>query len=359
MDGLKKYSKDYEVSLVNVFGEWSSYKEQKIKDLNIVDLFLAKKINFKKDIVGFFKSRIFYFFVGFFSMVPLYNLIKRKKPDILIVHLLTFIPLIINIFFSHQTKIILRISGFPKLTFFRKLLWRLNSERIEKVICPTNETMKLLISKRIFPERKLILIEDPILEVSKLPDLRKEKIPDIIKDKKYILSIGRLSRQKNFKLLINFFETELKKETNLFLVIAGEGEERKNLEKIIDEKKIKHRVFLLGYQKNIHNLLKNCYCFILSSFWEDPGFVLIEAAINNVSIISSNCKSGPKEILNNGDGGFLFNSNDLLSMHSSYNNFKKSNKNEILKKRYNSKKKAQLYSKFRHFKKLNKLLIQV
>ena len=39
---------------------------------------------------------------------------------------------------------------------------------------------------------------------------------------------------------------------------------------------------------------------------EDPGFVLIEAAANNASIISSNCKSGPKEILTNGKGGFLF-----------------------------------------------------
>ena len=68
---------------------------------------------------------------------------------------------------------------------------------------------------------------------------------------------------------------------------------------------------MLGYKKNIHNLLKSCYCFILSSLWEDPGFVLIEAAANNAIIISSDCKSGPKEILDNGKGGFLFNSNNF------------------------------------------------
>ena len=56
------------------------------------------------------------------------------------------------------------------------------------------------------------------------------------------------------------------------------------------------------YKKDIHNLLKHCYCFILSSPWEDPGFVLIEAAANNANIISSDCKSGPKEFLSNGKG---------------------------------------------------------
>ena len=55
---------------------------------------------------------------------------------------------------------------------------------------------------------------------------------------------------------------------------------------------------------------------------EDPGFVLIEAAVNNSTIISSDCKSGPKEILDRGKGGFLFISNDILSLKSSYEEFK-------------------------------------
>ena len=320
---------------------------------------MARKINYQNDIIGFFKSRIFYFFVGFFSIIPLFNLMKNKNPDILIVHLLSFIPLTLSIFFKFNTKIILRVSGFPKLNFLRKLLWQLNSKKIEKIICPTRETMKLLIEKKVFPQEKIIFIEDPIIEISKISTLRNEEIPNILKNKKFILSIGRLSKQKNFKLLINFFEDEAKKDENLFLVIAGEGEKRKSLEALIVNKKIKDKVFLLGYKKNIHNLLKSCYCFILSSLWEDPGFVLIEAAANNAIIISSDCKSGPKEILDNGKGGFLFNSNNLSSLQMNYDLFKKSNKEEILSKKYNSKKKALYYSKFRHFEKLNQFLIEV
>ena len=117
---------ELDVSLINVFGEWSYYKNQNRNDINFIDLFLARKIDYKKDIVGYLKSRMFYLFVGFFSIISLYNLIKKKKPDFLIVHLLSYIPLILNVLFNFQTKIILRISGFPKLNFFRKMLWRLN-----------------------------------------------------------------------------------------------------------------------------------------------------------------------------------------------------------------------------------------
>ena len=255
MSGLKKYSKNYDVSLINVFGEWSYYKNQNKNDINFIDLFLARKMDYKKDIVGYLKSRMFYLFVGFFSIIPLYNLIKKKKPDFLIIHLLSYIPLILNVLFNFQTKIILRISGFPKLNFFRKMLWRLNSKKIEKIICPTAETMKLLIKKKIFPEEKLILIEDPILEISKIPTLRNEEIPDMLKNKKYILSIGRLSLQKNFKLLLDFFETEAKEDVNLFLVIAGEGEERKNLERM-EAINAKNTLILYGGSVNSANALE-------------------------------------------------------------------------------------------------------
>ena len=128
LSGLNKYSDNYDVSLINVFGEWSYYKNKKKNDINFINLFLARKLDYRKDIVGYFKSRMLYLFVGFFSIVPLFNLIKKKKPDILIVHLLSFIPLILNIIFNFHTKIVLRISGFPKLNFFRIILWKLNSK---------------------------------------------------------------------------------------------------------------------------------------------------------------------------------------------------------------------------------------
>ena len=50
---------------------------------------------------------------------------------------------------------------------------------------------------------------------------------------------------------------------------------------------------------SVENSSNNCKCFLLTSLWEDPGFVLVEAGIANATVISSNCPNGPEEILEN------------------------------------------------------------
>ena len=257
------------------------------------------------------------------------------------------------IFSKFDTKFILRISGYPKLNFFRKILWKSASKKIDKVFCPTKETIELLIKEEIFPKDKFLLLEDPVIEISKIIKLKNKNIPHILKDKKFILAIGRLSSQKNFQLLLNFFKSESNMDPNLYLVIAGEGEDRKKIENYINKNNLKNKVVLLGYEKNIHNLFKNCYCYILTSLWEDPGFVIIEAAVNNAAIISSDCSSGPKEILSYGKGGILFKSGSIESLKENYEKFKKLDEKKIYFQKVCSKKMSANYTKFRHFKKLN------
>ena len=89
-------------------------------------------------------------------------------------------------------------------------------------------------------------------------------------------------------------------------MIFGEGEEKKKLKKQINNHNLSNRVFLKGYSTNIYSHMKNAEAFILTSLWEDPGFVIIEAGLCNLFIISSNCKNGPSEFLQNGKGGILF-----------------------------------------------------
>ena len=75
----------------------------------------------------------------------------------------------------------------------------------------------------------------------------------------------------------------------------------------------------MGFSENIFSYMKKADAFILSSLWEDPGFVLIEAAFCNLFIISSDCKNGPKEILLNGKGGILFKKNKKNELSDSLN----------------------------------------
>ena len=352
---LKKYSQKYEVNIINVFGEWEFCKENN-KEISFIDLYISKKLSLNQNITGYVKSRLTYLLIGLFSIIPLYKLLKKDKPDYLVVHLLTFIPFILLIFFNFKTKFILRISGYPKMNFLREILWKKISKKIFKVFCPTNETMESLNIKKIFEKNKLYLLEDPIIEIAKIKKKNNQKIIDFLINKKFILAIGRLSIQKNFILLLNFFKKETIKDPYLYLIIAGEGELKNKFDHFLIKNKLEDKIIFLGFQNNIHNLLKKCFCFISTSLWEDPGFVLIEAAVNNTSIISSDCPSGPKEILKNGKGGILFNSNNLLSLEESYKKFKKLNKKETYLQKVYSKKVAINYTKFRHFKKLDSFL---
>mgnify|MGYP001366697801 FL=1 len=352
---LEKYSQKYDVNIINVFGEWEFCKKNN-KEINFLDLYLSKKLSFNKNITGYVKSRLTYLLIGLFSIIPLYKLLKKDKPDYLVVHLLTFIPFILLIFFNFKTKFILRISGYPKMNFLREILWKKISKKIFKVFCPTNETIESLNKKKIFEKNKLYLLEDPIIEISKIKKKNNQKIIDFLINKKFILAIGRLSIQKNFILLLNFFKKETIKDPDLYLIIAGEGELKSKFDQFLTQNKLENKIIFLGFQNNIHNLLKKCFCFISTSLWEDPGFVLVEAAVNNTSIISSDCPSGPKEILKNGKGGILFHSNNLLSLEESYKKFKKLNKKEIYLQKVYSKKIAINYTKFRHFKKLDSFL---
>jgi glycosyltransferase involved in cell wall biosynthesis len=210
---INKFSKkNIEVSIINVFKEWSPYKDiiikNKIKILKL-NIFLDIK-NLPKG--SFFKSRLTYFITFIFSIFKLDKLLKVEKPDFLIIHLITFIPLLLMVIFSYKTKFILRISGFPKLNFFRKILWKLSNKKIYKIFCPTELTKEILIKNNIFDIEKIFVVKDPIIDVNEFK-IKKNDIIDksSIYDQEDIISIGRLTKQKNFLFLVNAFKHVLLK----------------------------------------------------------------------------------------------------------------------------------------------------
>ena len=114
------------------------------------------------------------------------------------------------------------------------------------------------------------------------------------------------------------------------------------------------RVHFLNYQSNVFKFLVNAECFILTSLWEDPGFVIVEAGISNTSIISSDCPNGPKEII--GNNGFLFENNNLSDLHEKFNQFLDESNDNLLKKKVLLKKNLKKFTLFQHFKKLDNIL---
>lgn len=356
-ESLIKYRKNNSsnnVALIDSIGEWDSYKDQIDDKVKIIKL---NKINYTNSILkgGFIKSRISYLFIFFFNFFKLVKLINKNKPDFLIVHLMTSLPIFLSLFFDKKTKIILRISGLPKLNFLRFYFWKFFSKNIYKVTCPTKSTYQYISQKNIFSKEKIFILNDPVVNIKDFITKKKDKIEQkLFLNKKVLVSIGRLTRQKNFSFLISSFQKIIKKYPEYILIILGEGEQRKSLESLILDLKLNDKVHILGYQNNIYKYLNIADCFILSSLWEDPGFVLIEAALSNVNIISSDCPNGPKEILPK--NGILFVNNDEKDFIDKFEKFKNMKSDELYKNKLNTKKNIKKFTLFQHFKNLNNIL---
>ena len=258
---------------------------------------------------------------------------------------------------KNKTKIILRISGLPKLNFIRYMFWKLFSKNIHKVTCPTIATYKYLKKMNIFNKNKLFVLRDPVIQLHEFLKKKKEKVEDLNMEKKnLIVGIGRLTRQKNFLLLIRAFKKILIKYPNYHLILLGEGEQKKMLEEEAKKLAIQNKIFFLGYQNNVYKYLLNADCFVLTSLWEDPGFVILEAALCNTLIISSDCPNGPNEILSSGKNGFLFKNNDETDLLNKFDKFKNSTSDELKKKRFLAKKQVKMFTQFAHQKSLKSII---
>ena len=355
IESIQKYNKKkLDISIIDSVGEWDSIKN-KILDVKIIKLYKNSYYN-KLPKKGFFQSRLALLFIYFFSFFKLLDLLKNKKPDYIIVHLLVSLPLILMSFLKGNTKLILRISGLPRLNIIRKTYWKFFSKNIFKVTCPTIATYEKLRLSKIFKESQLEILYDPIISTKEIIKKSTINIEDQFKDKKFIIGIGRLTRQKNFELLIKAFKKMHDYEKNLNLIILGEGEKIYSLKILTSNLGLTNFVYFLGYKENIYTYLKKAECFVLSSLWEDPGFVLIESSFMNIPIIASDCQNGPQEIINKDERGYLFKNDNVEDLVKKYIEFKNSSKKDIRKKIYKAKIYSKNYSMFSHYLKLKKIL---
>ena len=98
------------------------------------------------------------------------------------------------------------------------------------------------------------------------------------------------------------------------MAILGEGKDRGTLEKLAKELGISDKVAFLGFQKNPFKYMKRATVFVLSSLHEGFGNVLVEAMACGTPVISTNCKSGPSEIIEDGKSGILVPVSDYQSL---------------------------------------------
>ena len=354
---LSKYSKDYEVTIINACGEWDKFVEDlENNSVNVIKLnfsyfkFLPKR--------GYLGSRFSYILIYLFSFFPLLFFLKKQRPDIIVLHLITSLPLTLLNFFTFRTKFILRISGYPKLNLLRRLFWIKVSKKLKGITCPTTGLRSELLAKNIFPDNKIFFLPDAIIEMHKILKIQQNEIKNLNlpHNKKIIISVGRFTKQKNFSYLLNEFLSFSKINDKYILIILGDGEEKSDLEEIIKKNNLKNKVFLPGYKSNVYQYMKKSDIFILSSLWEEVGFVMVEAAINNLYVIASDCPNGPIEFLNQGKNGILFKNNIKNKLCESLLIYDELSRDKIFYDKIELKKNSKKYTKFRHFVEFNKIL---
>ena len=352
---IQKYSKKTskeEVIILNSCGEWNFLKNN-LSQIKIKNLLPFNFFNYiPKE--GLIQSRLSFIIIFITNFFPLLFHVKKNKPKFLIVHLLTLLPIILSPFLSNYTKIILRVSGFPELNFFRKFIWKNFSKYIYIVTAPTKITYDILINSGIFDKKKVRLLRDPVIECREIEEKKKYELDTEIKENTFYLSIGRLTKQKNFSFLIKVFAKYVDDLKINKLLIIGSGEEEENLRNLIKKYKMEDNIFLLGFKSNVYNYINKSEAIISVAEYEDPGFVLIESAYLKKKIITSLVKNGPLEMKNHGNICYFFEYNSEEGFFKAIKESEKTNKYIIL----NAMKYSKKFSIFSHYKSFRKILYE-
>ena len=167
-----------------------------------------------------------------------------------------------------------------------------------KLVCVSNEIEEKLKIKYQFTNTKTIY--NPIVFTEKVT----KKPTDI--PEKYILFFGRLEEKiKNFSLLLNAFFKSKVYENGTKLLIIGDGADKNFILTKIAASQLKNQVQVLPFQKNITPYIQHAKCTILTSYFEGFPMAIIESLAVGTPVISVDCETGPKEIIQNNFNGLL------------------------------------------------------
>lgn len=208
----------------------------------------------------------------------------------------------------HKAVISVRTTEdeFRGLKSINKQLMKFFYPKADLVIAVSKGVAQYLEEKYKVPKDKLAIIYNPV-DVEKIQALVKE--PTEIDFTPYIITVGRLTEAKGQWFLLKVFKEVKKMFPELKLLIFGDGELNSYLVNFSESIGLKtylwnrdrlmldYDVYFMGFSKNPFKYISKAQAFLLTSLWEGFPNALIEALACGVCVISSDCKSGPREIL--------------------------------------------------------------
>ena len=260
------------------------------------------------------------------AIIPLAGYFRRRKPDITIAAMWSLTSASVfswwlggrpgKLFLSDHTQ--LSVSCIKELQVspnFLKFLLKLTYPLASGIIAVSKGVKDDLCKLGGFEENDVRVIYNPTaVGIVPLLDTKMTEYRIWGNDCEYrILAVGTLKVQKDHEMLIRAFAL-LKQKLNAKLIILGEGSLRQKLEGLIHELGLKSSVELPGFVLNPYPWYQTADLFVLSSGWEGFGNVLVEALESGLSIVSTDCPSGPAEILEYGKYGTLVPVGDVAAL---------------------------------------------
>lgn len=257
---------------------------------------VRRKLNFSKTV---------------FSVLPLVKYIKEERPDVIISGLLqNNIALgIAKLISRSNTKVVFTDRVAPtveienKKGFLHRILptlMRVFYPQANCLVSVSKGTADDVLSIVPSVKSKIKVIYNPAVTAEKIEKSYDAVLHDWIHaDVPLIVGVGRLEPQKDYITLIDAFN-KVHKIKPCRLLIIGEGSQRASLEEKINSLELNELISMPGFIANPHPYLRNSDLFVLSSAWEGLPNVLLEAMAYGTSVISTDCLSGPSEILESG-----------------------------------------------------------
>ena len=196
----------------------------------------------------------------------------------------------------------------PSLFRGRLMTWLMRwfYPRADKVLCVSQGVANDLAEEIGLPPEKMSVVYNPVVSDELIEKSHTAMEHSWFKpgEPPVVLGVGRLIEEKGFAFLLQAF-AKVRDRRLVRLVILGEGEFRNELEKLAQELGIADDVLMPGFVENPFPWMRNAALFVLSSRWEGLPNVLIEAMACGTPVVSTDCPSGPAEILENGRWGRL------------------------------------------------------
>lgn len=261
------------------------------------------------------------------ALPSLVRYLKHEKPDVLLSALHgNLIAVWAKILARTATKVVLTEHNtfsqenkamYPRMQRLNAILVRWFYPLSDEIIAVSMGVADDLARSVKINRNRIKVIYNPIINDTLF--VKASKVPGhpwySDSHKPIAISIGRLTEQKDYSTLLDAFRIA-SSETDARLVILGEGEDRNSLTKKIEALGLQDIVSMPGFVDNPYAYLAHSSIFILSSRWEGLPTVLVEAMACGLPVISTDCPSGPREILKNGKYGRLIPVGDIAALSS-------------------------------------------